>query len=81
MMMMMMMMMMMICVYIMCYKNVLIIVGKVCNRWDVTVYSWEPLHLLYSWFGYGPQKNRYQFHFVNHKSHMDWGGIEPGPPR
>jgi hypothetical protein len=20
-------------------------------------------------------------HFVHHKSHMDWPGIEPGPPR
>jgi hypothetical protein len=26
-------------------------------------------------------KNMSQCHFVHHKSHMDWPGIEPGPPR
>jgi uncharacterized membrane protein len=26
-------------------------------------------------------KNVSQCHFVHHKSHMDWTGIEPGPPR
>jgi hypothetical protein len=26
-------------------------------------------------------KNLSQSHFVHHKSHMDWAGIEPGPPR
>jgi hypothetical protein len=26
-------------------------------------------------------KNLSQWHFVHHKSHMDWPGIEPGPPR
>jgi hypothetical protein len=25
-------------------------------------------------------KNLCQWHFVHHKSHMDWPGIEPGPP-
>jgi hypothetical protein len=25
--------------------------------------------------------NLSQCHFVDHKSHMDWPGIEPGPPR
>jgi hypothetical protein len=27
------------------------------------------------------QKNLSQCHFVHHKSHMDWAGREPGPPR
>jgi hypothetical protein len=26
-------------------------------------------------------KNLSQCRFVHHKSHMDWPGIEPGPPR
>jgi hypothetical protein len=26
-------------------------------------------------------KNLSQCHFVHHKCHMDWPGIEPGPPR
>jgi hypothetical protein len=26
-------------------------------------------------------KNLSQYHFVHQKSHMDWPGIEPGPPR
>jgi hypothetical protein len=26
-------------------------------------------------------KNLSQFHFVHHNSHMDWPGIEPGPPQ
>jgi hypothetical protein len=26
-------------------------------------------------------KNLSQYHFVHHKSYMDWPGIEPGPPR
>jgi hypothetical protein len=26
-------------------------------------------------------KNLSQCHFVNHKFHMNWPGIEPGPPR
>jgi hypothetical protein len=26
-------------------------------------------------------KNLSQYHFVHHKFHMDWLGIEPGPPR
>jgi hypothetical protein len=25
-------------------------------------------------------KNLSQCHFANHKSHVDWPGIEPGPP-
>jgi hypothetical protein len=27
------------------------------------------------------EKNLSQCHFVNHKSHMDWPGRKPGPPR
>jgi hypothetical protein len=27
------------------------------------------------------EKNLSQCHFVHYKSHMDWPGIEPGPPR
>jgi hypothetical protein len=26
-------------------------------------------------------ENLSQFHFVNHKSHMTWPELEPGPPR
>jgi hypothetical protein len=25
-------------------------------------------------------KNLSQCHFIHHKYHMDWAGIEPGPP-
>jgi hypothetical protein len=27
------------------------------------------------------EKNLSHFHFVLHKSHLDWSGLEPEPPR
>jgi hypothetical protein len=27
------------------------------------------------------ERNLSQYHFFHKKSHMDWPGIEPGPPR
>jgi hypothetical protein len=38
----------------------------------------------WNWQGEKPKnsgKNLSQCHFVHQKSHVDWPGIEPGPPR
>jgi hypothetical protein len=36
---------------------------------------------LVEWNSKYSDKNLSQCHFVHHKSHMDWTGIESGPPR
>jgi hypothetical protein len=41
------------------------------HRWNKTD-IWKPKY---------SEKNLSQCYFVNHKSHMDWPGIEPAPSR
>jgi hypothetical protein len=46
--------------------------------YQVMEHWWNKIHrenLKYS------GKNLFQWHFVHHKFHMDWPGIEPGPLR
>jgi hypothetical protein len=54
------------------------------TRWG---FFWFSVFMKYRWNEIDRVKPKYseknlsQYHFVHHKSHMHWVGMEPGPPR